>query len=471
MKDFPSIRKCIELAERQYRKRTSESLKLNKEASKYLPGGDTRQACFFYPYPTYMLRGEGCLLYDADDNCYVDVLNNYTQQIHGHNHKPTMEAVSNQLSNGTIFGSPHESQWRLGELLCKRVPSIEKIRFTNSGTEATMIALKGARAYTGRERIIKFEGMYHGTHDLAEVSVFPPLAKAGNESAPYSVAGNPGIPQSILDQVITLPLNNYEAFETAIKKYKNEIAAVIMEPVMTSSGVIPAEKEFLHLVRSLTLKYSIVLIFDEIVTFRMGMGGGQEIFDVEPDMTTLGKFIGGGFPIGAFGGKKEFMDIFKPAESVFAVSNKNVKHSGTFNGHPIIMAAGLASMKSLNIESFNKINQLGADLQQRVNEGIFKRLNLHMQATSVGSLLYIHYTDSILKNYRDAKAPVDKIGSLPHLIHMEMLNQGVYIAERGEIAISTPMETKNIIKVAEAYNNAIENILPAIKQDLPFLIS
>lgn len=470
MGNYLRIEKGIELAEEQYRKRTTRSKQLNEEAERYLPAGDTRQACYFRPYPTYMARGEGCMLYDVDGNSYIDVLNNYTQQIHGHRHSPTMDVVAKQLDAGTIFGAPHEAQFKLARLLKERLPSVEKIRFSNSGTEATMIALKGARAFTNKMRIIKFEGMYHGTHDLAEVSVFPSIEAAGDEFAPFSVAGNAGIPQSTIDQVIALSLNNHEAFEAAIDRYKDEVAAVIMEPVMTSSGVIEAEKDFLQLVRFLTAEHGIVLIFDEVVTFRLGTDGGQGKYDIMPDITTLGKFIGGGFPVGAIGGKEEFMSVFKPSENVFASDTRKVKHSGTFNGHPIIMMAGLTTMQSLTPEMFAHINSLGADLQMRLNKGIFERLGLRMQATNCGSLLYIHYTDAAIRNYRGAKTAVDKVGRLPHLIHMEMLNQGINIAERGEIAISTPMGTEDVIKVAQAYERAIENILPAIKKDLPFLL-
>jgi glutamate-1-semialdehyde 2,1-aminomutase len=312
---YNEIEKFISVAEEEYKKRTVESKRLNETAALYLPGGDTRQACYFKPYPIFMVSGEGCMLYDADGNQYVDVLNNYTQQIHGHRHKETHDAVCKQLESGTIFGAPHESQYRLGELLCKRIPSVEKVRFCNSGTEATMIAIKGARAYTKKNKIIKIEGMYHGTHDLAEISVFPPLSAVGDADMPNAVLGNAGIPENLLKNIVVVPFNNISAFEMAVNKHKDDVAAVIMEPVMTSSGVIAANPEYLQFVRDLTAKLGIVLIFDEVVTLRLGPGGGQEWYGITPDMTAVGKFIGGGFPIGAFGGKEEFMSVFAPSSS------------------------------------------------------------------------------------------------------------------------------------------------------------
>ncbi|MEN6315885.1 MAG: aspartate aminotransferase family protein [Clostridiaceae bacterium] len=418
-----------------------------------------------------MVSGEGCLFCDADGNQYVDVLNNFTQQIHGHRHKDTQDAVRKQLEYGTIFGAPHELQYQLGELLCKRIPSVEKIRFCNSVTEATMIAIKGSRAYTKKNKIIKVEGMYHGTHDLAEISVFPPLSSAGDANAPNAILGNPGIPESILENVVVVPFNNISAFEAAVNKSKDDLAAVIMEPVMTSAGVIAADPEYLRFVRNLTADLGIVLIFDEVVTFRLGNGGGQETYGITPDITTLGKFIGGGFPIGAFGGKEEFMSVYAPDESTFAVSGNRVKHSGTFNGHPVIMSAGLASMNALTPATFENINNLGTLLQNKLNNEVFKPIGVRMQATCCGSLLYIHYTDGQLKNYRDAKIPVGMVGKLPHLIHMELLNNGVFVAERGEISISTPTNEDNIKQVAEAYLQVMEKIKPALKSDLPHLFT
>lgn len=457
-------------AERYYLKRTMKSKSLNEKAVAYLPGGDTRQACYFKPYPTYMERGEGCYLYDVDGNRYIDVLNNYTQQIHGHNHLLTKESVIKQMQKGTIFGSPHEAQIELAELLCSRVPSIDKVRFCNSGTEATLFAIKGARAYSGNNKIIKCEGMYHGTHDLVEGSVFPPLTDAGDPFSPSVVPSNAGIPANIFDNLVVVPFNDIKAFEAALEKNKGEVAAVIIEPVLGAGGVIPADPEYLRAVRKLTLDNDIVLIFDEVVTYRLAAGGAQELYSINPDLTTLGKLIGGGFPIGAFGGREDIMDVFSPSESVFAPGGNKVKHSGTFNGHPVVMSAGLATLKDMTPEAYKKINLLGEKFRDHMNNVVFKEVGLKAQMTGIGSLSFLHYTNVKINNYRDIKKGMDAVGNLFALVHLEALNQGIWIAERGEISISTPMTDCDIDEITNKYLEIFTKIKPALQKDLPLLV-
>jgi glutamate-1-semialdehyde 2,1-aminomutase len=470
MTDEANFSRALLEAEHEYIKRTEKSKLLNDKAAAYLPGGDTRQACYFKPYPTYIKSGEGSYLYDVDGNKYIDVLNNYTQQIHGHNHPRTKEAVIRQLQNGTIFGSPHEAQIELAELLCNRIPSVERIRFCNSGTEATMFAIKGARAYTGKDKIIKCEGMYHGTHDLVEGSVFPPLTEAGDPFAPNVVASNAGIPANIFENLVVVPFNDIEAFETALEKNSGEVAAVIIEPVLGAGGVIPANPDFLQAVRRLTSDKGIVLIFDEVVSFRLSTGGAQELYNIIPDLTTLGKFIGGGFPIGAFGGREDIMDVFSPSESVFAAGGNKVKHSGTFNGHPVIMIAGLATMQDMTPEVYQKINLQGDKFRNNMNNEVFKKVGLKAQVTGIGSLSFLHYTLEKINNYRDIKKGMDAAGNLFALVHLEALNQGIWIAERGEIAISTPMTDLIINEVTDKYLEIYMKIKPVLERDLPFLV-
>ncbi len=470
MNSKQKLEQALNAAEHRYRERTVKSKAFCEKAEKYLPGGDTRQACHFHPYPTFIECGNRSHLYDVDGNEYIDLLNNYTQQIHGHSHPETKEAVLKQMMKGTIFASPHEAQIELAKLLCERVPSFNKVRFCNSGTEATMFAIKGARAYTGKDKIIKMEGVYHGTHDLAEGSVFPPLSDVGDPLEPNVVPGNAGIPANVFDNLIVVQYNKIEALENVVKKYKNELAAVIIEPVMCAGGVIPADLDYLQAVRKITQDNDLVLIFDEVVSFRLSPGGAQELFGVIPDLTTLGKFIGGGFPIGAFGGKDEIMDVFSPSTNIYSSGGKKVKHSGTFNGHPVVMKAGLATMNSLTPEAYEQINNLGAKLRVALNEKVFAANGIRAKTTGVGSLAYIHYTLEDLKNYRQIKKAMDAVENLFVLVHLESLNHGIWIAERGEIAISTPMDNALIDNIVGIYSSIFRKIKPDLEKDFSHLI-
>ena len=370
----------------EYRSRTVRSLELYQRASKSMPGGDTRAAVFFLPYPTFIVRGEGCHVYDVDGNQYIDHLNNFTVQIHGHNHPRIRAAAEKQLKLGTSFGAPHELQIELAEILCQRFPSLEKIRFCNSGTEATMFAIRAARAFTGKSMLIKMEGIYNGTHDCVEASIAPSLAQAGPFDRPNLVPSSPGVPRGVLDHVAVAPFNNLPATKAIIQEHKDDLAGVIIEPIMTAAGVIAAEPDYLKFLREITQKLGAVLIFDEVVTSRLAPGGAQEMYGVVPDLTALGKYIGGGLPFGAFGGRAGIMDIFSPKDG-------RIKHSGTFNGHPVTMAAGIEAMKMLDRAAIDRLNRLGDKFRQDINEKIFGALGIKAQAFGVGSISIVHYTD------------------------------------------------------------------------------
>ncbi len=287
-------------------------------------GGDTRAAAFFSPYPFVIDKGEGCPVVDVDGNVYWDFVNNYTALIHGHAHLRIVEVVSSQLRKGTAFGSPVESQTGLAKALCERVPSLEKLRFCNSGTEATMNAMRLAKAYTGRPKILKMEGGYHGSHDAAEVSLW---SQEGPPDAPHSVAETLGIVEGVVEDVVVAPFNNLEATRSIIERHADELAGVIVEPVMGAAGILPPAAGYLDLLREATQSCGAVLIFDEVITLRLAWGGARESYRVAPDLTTLGKVIGGGFPVGAFGGSDELMSPYDPREGKFF-------HSGLLTAIP-----------------------------------------------------------------------------------------------------------------------------------------
>ena len=281
-----------------YRASSPRSAALHEAARRVMPGGDTRTVAFHAPYPLVIMQGRGCRIQDADGRTYVDLLNNYTSLIHGHAHPAVVAAVSERLPYGTAFPAPNEAQTRLAQIIVDRVASVDMVRFCNSGSEAVMNALRAARAFTGRDLIVKMEGGYHGTYDDVEVSVRPdPRDPAtGPDRAPTAVLGTRGVPENTIDNVLVTPLNDIDAVERLMRERGTEIAAIIVEPVMGSAGMLPADQAFLEALRALTLEHDALLIFDEVMSFRLEPGGMQQHYRVRPDLTTFAKIIGGGFP-------------------------------------------------------------------------------------------------------------------------------------------------------------------------------
>ena len=289
----------------------SSSQKMYDRALASLPGGNTRTTVFMKPYPIYAARGEGCRVWDLDGNVYIDCINNFTSQIHGHAHPALIKAATAQLALGSAFGLPTESEVDLAELLVSRLPSVEQVRFANSGTEAVMMALKAARAHTGRPKIAKCEGAYHGSYDYAEVSL-DPAPEAWGRNAPVSVAYAKGTPDNVLADVVTIPFNDAEAAVSLIREHGAGLACVLVDPMPNRAGLAPADRAYLEALRKVTREVGALLIFDEVITFRLGYRGAQGIWNIDPDLTTLGKIIGGGFPVGAIGGHRDVMAVFDP---------------------------------------------------------------------------------------------------------------------------------------------------------------
>ncbi|UCE51556.1 MAG: aspartate aminotransferase family protein [Desulfobacterales bacterium] len=453
--------KWINRKDEEFKKETKESARLFAKAQENLPGGNTRTVTYFSPYPLYMAKGKGCKLYDVDGNEYIDFLNQYTALIHGHCHPAIVEAVNEEANKGLSFAAPTEKEAILGRMICERIKSVEQVRFCNSGTEATLFAIRAARLNSGKSRIVKIEGAYHGSHDLAEVSVLPVLKEAGPNDRPVSVPEHRAVPKSILDEVIAVPFNNKEATEKIIREHQKEIACVIMEVMVAISGCIPAEDGYLDFVRDLTRELGIILIYDEIVTFRLGQGGGQGIYDIQPDLTTFGKVIGGGLPVGAFGGSRELMKVFSPLEE------GSVTHSGTFNANPMTLAAGIACLKELTPAAMERINSLGELIRQGINS-ILEKNGVVGMAIGLGSLAHVHFNKERVRDYRTyAQGNFQAIT----LLHRELLERGINIAPRGgEIAISTPMTEKEIKMFLTAFEESLIEIKPFIKQTTPELI-
>ena len=318
----------------------SRSAELFERARRYLPGGNTRTTVFTPPHPYYLREGQGCRLTDVEGQTRLDFLNNYTSLLHGHGRPEVVAAAQAQVARGTAFAGPTEFEVGLAELIATRVPAIEQIRFTTSGSEAVMMAVKAARAATGRPKIAKFEGCYHGTYDVAEVSVGPAVDAAGPADEPVGVSESAGLAPGTLENVVVLPFNNPAAVERIVERQAGQLAAVLVDPMPNQAGLPEPEPGFLPFLRELTRRHGILMIADEIISFRLGYHGASHRFGIVPDLITLGKIIGCGFPVGAVGGSADVMSVFDPT-----TGKPRVPHGGTFNANPGTMAAGLAAMQ------------------------------------------------------------------------------------------------------------------------------
>jgi len=454
--------KIIEDIETRYLERTKQSRKFYEMAKQYMPGGETREAISYKPYTTCMDKGQGCYLWDVDGNEYVDFIGNFTSLVHGHCDPDIMEAVRVQIEKGCALSSTSRLQAEHAKMLCDRVPSVDMVRYANSGTEATTWAMRTARAITGKDMILKFEGGYHGTQDTAKVSVVPDLAPKG---FPQAHVEGLGIPKSILDDVVIAPFNDLDAAETQLKKYGDKLACIITEPFLASLGVIVPKPGYLKGLRELADKYGVLLVFDEVQSIRQSTGGYQQYEGVYPDITTLGKFIGGGYPVGAFGGSSEIMDRF----DYDPTNPDSINHSGTFNGNEVTMAAGIASMKKYNEAAVSHINSLGARLREGCNDA-FRNLGLKCQLNGLGSLSNILYTDKEVTNAFEFAMSYIGCMELHKWVHLELMNRGIYTAKRGEFIISTPMAKKEVDRGIQELGETFELLKPYIEENNAHLL-
>jgi glutamate-1-semialdehyde 2,1-aminomutase len=427
----------------------SRSARLFAEAQRVMPGGNSRTTVFLPPYPPYAARGEGCWVWDVDGDRRLDCLNNYTALIHGHAHPAIVQAATTRLAAGASFALPTPEEVALARLLTERLPTVEHVRFTNSGSEAVMMAIKAARGYTGRPRIAKVEGAYHGSYDWAEVSLSSDPTTWGPLPAPASVAYSRGTPPAVLDDVVVVPFNRPEVAVARIERHARELAAVILDPLPNRVGLIPASPEFLRALRDVTRAHGILLILDEVIAFRAGYHGAQGAFGIEPDLTTLGKIIGGGFPVGAVGGRAEVMAVFDPRGGPPAVP-----HGGTFNANPVTMAAGLAAMTLLDRAAFSRLGDLGAKVRGAMAD-CFKRAGVPGQVMGLGSLFRIHGTERDLVDYRTARlepAEAERHGRLMRLL----IEHGVLISPTGLGCLSTPMTDVEVEGLLETFAACVE---------------
>lgn len=431
----------------QYLRANRRSKELNDRARSVLPGGITRTSVYFDPFPPYMERGAGCRIHDVDGNERIDFSNNYTALILGHCPPAIVDAVQAQVARGSAFAAPTRHEIDLAEAITQRIPSVERVRFANSGTEAVMFALRLARAFTGRTKIAKAEGGFHGTSEYAAVSVSPDLHLAGDARTPMSLAAAQGVPDRVVQDVAVFPFNDIDATEAIVRRHRDDLAAVIVEPMLGSSGMIPARRGYLHALREITARHDVLLILDEIITLRLAPGGAQSVYGVVPDLTVMGKIIGGGYPVAAFGGRAEIMALLDPAGG-----RPPIPQSGTFNGNPIGMIAGLATLQQLTPPVYDRLNAMGDDLRHRLRD-VFARKGVAAQVTGMGSLLNLHFSGAEVTDFRTMRAGD---GGRLHQMFFGLLNEGIYLAPRGMACLSTAMGDAEIAAFVRATERALE---------------
>ncbi len=385
---------------------------LFERAKKVLPGGVNSPVRAFEPYPFFVESASGSKMVDADGKTYVDYCMAYGALLLGHAYPEIMEAVKAQLPKGTLYGAPTEREVEFAEAIRSASPCMEMLRLVNSGTEATMHAVRAARGYTNRKKIIKFDGCFHGSHDNV-------LVKAGSGAATFGAPNSLGIPEDTTKNTIVLPYNNIEALEQTFKTEGNDIAAVIIEPVLANVGLILPKKDYLSSLRKITAKNSAVLIFDEIITgFRLSLGGAQEYFNIKPDMATLGKVLGGGLPLASFGGKKEIMQNISPVGKVY--------QAGTFSGNPLSATAGMTIISYLaknKAQVYPKLEKNASELKKALVD-LSASYKLPVQVYSIASLYQIFFTNENVVDYACAK---HSDAAMFNSYFQTLLKEGVFI--------------------------------------------
>jgi glutamate-1-semialdehyde 2,1-aminomutase len=419
---------------------TEKSKKLFEEAKKILPGGVSSPVRAIKPYPFYTKNANGSKITDINGNEYIDYVMGYGPLLLGHNHPAIKEAVIKQLSLDWLYGTPTELELALAKEIIKFYRSIEMVRFVSTGTEATMGALRAARGFTGKNKFIKIEGGFHGAHDAV-------LVKAGSGATTLGTPDSAGVPSESTKNTLQVPYNDIEAMTKAIEAYKDDLAAVIMEPVLGNIGPVLPKKGYLEDVRAVTEENDIVLIFDEVITgFRLAMGGAQEYYNITPDMTTLGKILGGGFQIGIIGGKREIMEKISPAGPVY--------QAGTFNGSPVSMSAGLAVINTLRKERVHeKVNKSGEELRRALSD-IITDLGLNYNVSGVSSMFKVFFGD-MPYNYQDAlKCDKDKFNDF----FKKMLSSGIFLppSQYETNFLSLAHSQDDINRTVEAYQRNLE---------------
>jgi glutamate-1-semialdehyde 2,1-aminomutase len=424
---------------------------LYQRAVRVLPGGVSRNTVLHRPHPFYAVKGEGCYVTDIEGVRRLDCANNMCSLIHGHAHPAIVDAVSRQLREGTAFTFATEEEVLYAEHMCGRSPGFEKIRFVNSGTEAVMSCIKAARAFTGREKIAKAEGAYHGLYDYAEVSQTSNPSNWGDAGHPRSNPVSRGTPQSVLDDVVVIPFNDPEAAVAILNEHPGELACVLIDPIPHRVGFIRATDDYIEALRRWTIEDGSLLVFDEVITFRSAYEGAQTWYGAPPDLTALGKIIGGGLPVGAITGRADVMEVLNPlAEKVL------FPHSGTFSANPLVMSAGLAAMQLYDRDAVARLNSLGDRARRQIAEGIADS-GLPASVTGAGSLLRIHMTSEAPTTYREAYVDPERARKTRALLDYAF-EHGAMLINTGSAALSTVMTEHEVDTLCEVLLDGLRSI-------------
>lgn len=426
--------------------KTTRSAKLFAEAQQLIPGGVNSPVRAFRSVggqPRFIARGKGAKLHDVDGNAYIDYVLSWGPMILGHAHPVVVSAIRKAAGQGTSYGAPTELEVRLAKEIHDAFPSMEKIRLVSSGTEAVMSAIRAARGFAKRDGILKFEGCYHGHSDYL-------LARAGSGLATLGIPDSPGVPADFVKHTLTAPYNDIRTIARLVKEHRNTLACVILEPIAGNMGVVPPDPGFLSSLRQLTAENDIVLIFDEVISgFRVNYGGAQALYGIKPDLTVLGKIIGGGLPVGAYGGRKEIMDLIAPSGPVY--------QAGTLSGNPLAVTAGLATLKQLRTPGiYKKLEEKSAALAKGIGEAA-KKAGIPVTQTRVGSMLTTFFTPGPVVDWNTAKqADTKRYGQFFHA----MLEQGIYLApSQFEAAfLSTAHSAQDIEKTIKAAHTAFKSL-------------
>ena len=426
----------------------STSKNLFDKAKQFIPGGVNSPVRAFKSVggdPVFIKKASGAHLYDEDGNSYIELINSWGPMILGHAHPMIIDAVQKAVIDGSSFGAPTAREVEIAELICTMVPSIEKVRMVNSGTEATMSAIRVARGFTGRDKFIKFEGCYHGHGDSF-------LIAAGSGAVTLGTPDSPGVTKGTAADTISARYNDLEHVKELVQLHKNEIAAIIIEPVAGNMGCVLPKEGFLAGLRQICDEEGILLIFDEVMTgFRLAKGGAQEMYGVKPDLTTLGKIIGGGMPVGAYGGRKDIMDFVSPQGPVY--------QAGTLSGNPVAMAAGLAMLSHLNShpEIYNQLNAIGNKLVTGIQNGL-NDLGLNYTINHLGSMYSLFFTDKPVFDFESAKQ-CDT--ALFGKYFRAMLDRGIYLApsQFESLFLSTALTDDLIDKIIIANKESLQEIM------------
>lgn len=417
-----------------YEKMTAASYAMNQRAKQVMPGGNSRTAVFTTPYPLYVRSGQGCRVTDLDGTTRLDFLGNSTALIHGHAHPHIVAAVTEALGRGSSFGMPTAEEVELAEALCGRNPDFEQARFTSTGTEAVMVAIQAARAYTGKPKIAKLAGAYHGPYDAVA------LNNDGSDSL-ISHSKSAGVPAAILANTVIVPFNEPEAALHILREHVDELACVLIDPMPWRIGLIAASAEYLSALRQFCDETGVLLVSDEVGSFRAGFHGAAHEVGCRADLTVLGKIIGGGLPIGAVVGSREVMSVFDPTDGA-----PRLPHSGSYNANPISMTAGRASLELLTEPEFHRLSGLGAQVRDSMRKSI----------GAAGLSWEVNGTTSLFRVIaRGVPGSSLSTGQLNHLLFRELLLNGVLVGESGLGCVSTPMDSDDVAEFAEAFDRAV----------------